>query len=37
MDGKPWLSVMGEFHFSRYPEEYWEEELLKMKAVGFRL
>jgi beta-galactosidase len=30
----PWLPVMGEFHFSRYPEAYWEEEILKMKAGG---
>ncbi len=37
MDGKPWLPVMGEFHFSRYPEKYWEEELLKMKAVGIQI
>ncbi len=34
MDGKPWLPVMGEFHFTRYPESYWEEEILKMKAGG---
>lgn len=33
-DGKPWLPVMGEFHFSRYPESEWETELLKMKAGG---
>jgi hypothetical protein len=33
-DGKPWLPVMGEFHFSRYPRAQWEEELLKMKAAG---
>jgi len=33
-DGKPWLPVMGEFHFSRYPRDRWEEELLKMKAAG---
>ena len=33
-DGKPWLPVMGEFHFSRYPEADWEEEILKMKAGG---
>jgi hypothetical protein len=25
---------MGEFHFARYPEAYWEEEILKMKAGG---
>ena len=34
LDGKPWLPVMGEFHFSRYPRAQWEEELLKMKAAG---
>jgi hypothetical protein len=33
-DGKPWLPVMGEFHYSRYPESKWEEEILKMKAAG---
>lgn len=33
-DGKPWVPVMGEFHYSRYPEAEWREELLKMKAGG---
>ncbi|RSU55795.1 beta-galactosidase [Sphingobium yanoikuyae] len=33
-DDRPWLPVMGEFHFTRFPSEYWEEELLKMKAAG---
>ena len=37
LDGKPWLPVMGEFHFSRYPEQYWEEEILKMKAGGVQI
>ena len=36
-DGKPWLPVMGEFHFSRYPEDGWEEEILKMKAGGVQI
>ena len=36
-DGKPWIPVMGEFHFSRYPEAYWEEEILKMKASGVQV
>lgn len=31
---KPWLPVMGEFHFSRYPKKYWKESLEKMKAGG---
>ena len=33
-NGKRFLPVMGEFHFSRYEAEDWEEELLKMKAGG---
>ncbi|MET9830732.1 beta-galactosidase [Streptomyces sp. NPDC006385] len=32
--GRPWFPVSGEFHYSRYPEGEWEEELLKMKAGG---
>jgi beta-galactosidase len=37
LDGKPWLPVMGEFHFSRYPESEWEDEILKMKAGGINI
>jgi hypothetical protein len=33
-NGKPWLPVMGEFHFTRVPQQYWDEELHKMKAAG---
>ncbi len=36
-DGKPWLAVMGEFHFSRYPRAEWEDEILKMKAGGVEI
>ena len=36
-DKKPWLPVMGEFHYSRYPEDRWEEEILKMKAGGVQI
>ena len=36
-DGKPWLPVMGEFHYSRYPAAEWEQELLKMKAGGVQI
>ena len=35
--GKPVIPVMGEFHYSRYPAEQWEEEILKMKAGGITL
>lgn len=37
LDGKPWLPVMGEFQFSRYPDAGWEEEILKMKAAGVQI
>ncbi len=33
-DGRPWLPVMGEFHYTRVPPDQWESELLKMKAAG---
>lgn len=36
-DGKPFFPVVGEFHFSRYPEAYWEESILKMKAGGINV
>ncbi len=35
--GKPIIPVMGEFHYSRYPAEQWEEEILKMKAGGINV
>jgi hypothetical protein len=34
LDGRPWLPVMGEFHYTRVPQNEWEEEILKMKAAG---
>lgn len=34
LGGQPWFPVMGEFHYSRFPRAYWEEQLLKMKAAG---
>jgi beta-galactosidase len=37
LNGKPWLPVMGEFHYSRYPAARWEEELLKMKSAGVQI
>lgn len=33
-DGQPIMPVMGEFHFSRYPLEEWDEALAKIKAGG---
>ena len=33
-NGKPWMPVMGEFHYSRTPADEWQTELRKMKAGG---
>jgi len=33
-DGKPFFPIIGEFHYVRFDEKYWEEEILKMKAGG---
>ena len=36
-DGRPWLPVMGEIHYSRVPREDWDEAILKMKADGIEI
>lgn len=36
-NGRPWVIISGEFHFSRCPETEWRDELLKMKAGGVSL
>lgn len=33
-DGKAWIPVMGEMHYSRVPCDRWEENLRKMKQGG---
>ncbi|WP_395244443.1 beta-galactosidase [Agromyces sp. MMS24-K17] len=33
-NGKPWIPVMGKYHFSRDRPERWETELRKMRAGG---
>jgi len=33
-DGRPWMPVMGEFHYSRCPEGEWADELHRMRAGG---
>lgn len=33
-DGQPWYPVMGEVHYTRVPQNDWEESILKMKASG---
>lgn len=35
--GKPWIGVMGEFHFSRCDRKEWRRELAKMKAGGITI
>ncbi len=37
MNDKPVIPVTGEFHFSRYPEQYWDESIRKMKAGGINV
>lgn len=33
-NGKPYICRMGEIHYSRVPEDCWEDELVKMKNGG---
>ena len=32
--GRPWLPVMGEMHYTRYPENVWDDAVRKMKVIG---
>ncbi|MBC7889413.1 MAG: beta-galactosidase [Ferruginibacter sp.] len=34
INNKSIIPVTGEFHFSRYPNQYWDESIKKMKAGG---
>lgn len=36
-NGKPFIPITGEFHFSRYPSQYWDESIKKMKAGGINI
>lgn len=36
-NGKPWFPLMGEFHYWRYPDTYWEEQIIKMKSAGLQI
>ncbi|MGC8624962.1 MAG: beta-galactosidase [Phycisphaerae bacterium] len=36
-DGKPWMPLMGEFEYARYPSRFWNRELLKMRAGGVNI
>ena len=37
INNKPVIPVTGEFHFSRYPRQYWDESIKKMKAGGINV
>ncbi|AZK48987.1 hypothetical protein EIM92_11065 [Paenibacillus lentus] len=37
LNGKPYLAICGEFHYSRYPEVNWGAEINKMKASGINI
>ncbi|UOQ50151.1 beta-galactosidase [Gracilibacillus caseinilyticus] len=34
---QPFFGISGEFHFSRYHEHFWEDELIKMKMNGINI
>jgi beta-galactosidase len=34
LNGQPWLPVIGEMHYTRVPEDQWEDGILKMKSAG---
>ncbi|MDR2915884.1 MAG: beta-galactosidase [Tannerella sp.] len=34
---KPFIPIMGEMHYSRFPNQYWEEQILKMKSGGINI
>ena len=36
-NGIPIIPIMGEFHYSRYPANQWEQEILKIKAGGINV
>lgn len=36
-NGRPWIPVMAEFHFSRHVPEEWEREIRKIKAAGAQI
>lgn len=37
MSEKPFIPIMGEIHYLRQPHQYWEEQILKMKAGGINI
>jgi hypothetical protein len=37
LNEKPFFGICGEFQYSRYPYQYWEEEILKIKMSGINI
>lgn len=37
MNKKPFFGISGEFHFSRYDDRCWEDEIIKMKMCGINV
>lgn len=37
LNGRPFFPISGEFHYSRYPYESWEDEIVKMKMSGVNI
>ena len=37
LNGRPFVPIVGEFHYARYPARYWEESIRKMKAGGINV
>ncbi len=36
-NNSPFFGICGEFHYSRYNEHYWEDELIKIKMCGVNI
>lgn len=36
-NGRPFIPIVGEFHYCRMPAEFWEDSLRKMKAGGINI
>lgn len=37
LNNKPWFPITDEFHFTRYPNQFWDEAIKKMKAGGINV
>jgi len=37
LNDKPFFGISGEFHYSRYNENLWEDEIIKMKNCGINI